>query len=70
MEEGEARIIGNGRRGFTGLYIADDFRGPVTGEVGECCGCFVAGGVPTVVNNWAKWAIFPQKLDPDVNPRT
>ena len=26
--------------------------------------------IPTVVNNWAKWLIFPQKLDPDVNPRT
>ena len=45
VEEDEARIIGNGRRGFTGLNCADDFRGHVSGEVGECCYSFVDGGV-------------------------
>ena len=45
IEKDEARIIGDGRRGFAELYRADDFRGSVGGEVGEYCCGFVAAGV-------------------------
>ena len=45
VEGNEARIIGDKRRGYAGLYCADDFQGFVGDEVGECCCGFVAGGV-------------------------